>query len=65
MFCKLTVVIPCTTQTEQNSHHTQIQGTTTTLAVRCVYNNIECLHCYIGECIRSIYIVNSGLILMQ
>ena len=44
MFCKLTVVITCTTQTEQNSHNTQIQGTARTLAVRCVYNNIECLH---------------------
>ena len=44
MFCKLTVEIHYTTQIEQNSHHTQTQGTTTTLAVRCVYNNIECLH---------------------
>ena len=44
MFCKLPVVIPCTTQIEQNSHYTQTQGTTTTLALQSVYNNIECLH---------------------
>ena len=43
-FCKLTVVIICTTLIEENSHHTQTQNSTTTLAVRCVYKNIECLH---------------------
>ena len=47
MFCKLTVVIHYTTQIEQNCHQTQTQGTTTTLAVRCVYYNIECLHSFI------------------
>ena len=44
MSCKFTVVITCTTEIEHNFHHIETQNPTTTLAVRCVYNSMECLH---------------------